>query len=31
MRHTGQWVELYDALSVDECLQAIRDDPWFQL
>jgi hypothetical protein len=29
MRHTGQWVELYDALSVDECLKAIRDDPWF--
>lgn len=28
-RHTGQWVELYDALSVDECLTAIRDDPWF--
>jgi hypothetical protein len=30
MRHTGQWVQLYDALSVDECLKAIRDDPWFQ-
>jgi hypothetical protein len=30
MRHTGEWVELYDALTVDECLQAIRDDPWFQ-
>ncbi len=29
MRHTGQWVELYDALAVDECLKAIRDDPWF--
>jgi hypothetical protein len=29
-RHTGQWVELYDALTVDECLQAIRDDPWFE-
>ena|SRR5215471_1444586 len=28
-RHTGQWVELYEALSVDECLKAIRDDPWF--
>ena len=28
-RHTGQWVELYDALSVDECLTAIRADPWF--
>lgn len=29
-RHTGEWVELYDALTVDECLKAIRDDPWFQ-
>jgi hypothetical protein len=29
MRHTGQWVELYDALSVDECLKAIQDDAWF--
>ncbi len=29
-RHTRQWVELYDGLSVDECLSAIRDDPWFQ-
>ena len=30
MRHTGQWVQLYEGLSVDECLQAIRNDPWFQ-
>ena len=30
MRHTGQWVRLYDGLSVDECLAAIRDDPWFE-
>jgi hypothetical protein len=29
MRHTGQWVVLYEALSVDECLKAIKDDPWF--
>ena len=29
MRHTGQWVELYDALTVDKCLKAIQDDPWF--
>jgi hypothetical protein len=29
MRHTGQWIELYSDLSVDECLQAIRDDPFF--
>jgi hypothetical protein len=29
MRHTGEWVGLYDALSVDESLKAISDDPWF--
>jgi hypothetical protein len=29
-RPSGQWVELYEGLSVDECLAAIRDDPWFQ-
>jgi hypothetical protein len=29
MRHTGEWVGLYDSLSVDECLKAIQDDPWF--
>ena len=29
MRHTGEWVGLYDALTVDECLKAIEDDPWF--
>ena len=26
MRHTEQWVELYNAVSVDECLKAIRDE-----
>lgn len=29
MRHSGQWVDLYEALTVDECMKAIRDDPWF--
>jgi hypothetical protein len=29
MRHTGEWVGIYDGLSADECMQAIRDDPWF--
>jgi hypothetical protein len=29
MRHTGEWVGIYDGLSVDECMQAIQDDPWF--
>jgi hypothetical protein len=30
MQHSGQWVELYTGLSLDECLAAIRDDPFFQ-
>ena len=30
MRHTGkEWVGVLDALSADECLKAIEDDPWF--
>jgi hypothetical protein len=29
MRHTGEWVGIYDSLSADECMKAIRDDPWF--
>ena len=29
MRHTGEWVGIYDGLSVDECMKAIQDDPWF--
>jgi hypothetical protein len=28
-RHTGQWVELFENQSLQECLEAIRDDPWF--
>jgi hypothetical protein len=32
MRHTGkEWVGVLDALSVDECMSAIRDDPWFEM
>ena len=30
MRHTGKWVGLFAGISVDECMKAIRDDPWFQ-
>ena len=30
MRHTGQWIEIFQDLSLDDCLGAIRDDPWFQ-
>ena len=30
MRHNGKWVELFTGISVDDCLKAIQDDPWFQ-
>jgi hypothetical protein len=30
MRHNGEWVGIYDALSVDECMTAIQDVAWFQ-
>ena len=30
MRHTGQWQELYRGLTLEECLQAIREEPFFQ-
>ena len=29
MRHTDDWFELFDKVSVDECMKSIRDDPWF--
>jgi hypothetical protein len=29
MRHTGQWVQLFEGQSVDDCMKAIKDDPWF--
>ncbi len=29
MRHTGQWVEIYGDLSIDECLTSIQEDPCF--
>jgi hypothetical protein len=29
MRHTGQWVELFQGQTLEECLREIRDDPWF--
>ena len=30
MRHTGQWVQIYDDLTLDECLASIKDDEFFQ-
>ena len=29
-RYTEEWIEVYPSLSLDECLNAIRDDPLFQ-
>ena len=29
LRHTGEWIEIYQDLSLKECLKAIQDDPWF--
>src|SRR5256714_11711989 len=29
MRYTGQWIQLYTDLTVDECIETIRDDPYF--
>ena len=29
MRYTGQWIQLYTDLTVDECIEAIRDEPYF--
>lgn len=30
LRHTGTWFQIHEALSVDESLKAIQEDPWFQ-
>ena len=31
-RPTGQWVDMpYQDVTIDECLKAIKEDPWFQL
>ncbi len=29
MRYTDQWIQLYTDLTVDECIETIRDDPYF--
>jgi hypothetical protein len=31
MRYTGQWIQLYTDLTVDECIETIRNEPFFQL
>jgi len=29
MRYTEEWMEIFPDLTLDECLAAVRDDPWF--
>ena len=31
LRYTGQWVQIYTYLTVDACLEAVRDDPYFTI
>ena len=31
MRHTGQWIQLYTDLTVDECIEAVRDEPYLTI
>ena len=31
IRYTGKWIQLYTDLTVDECIETIRDDPYFSL
>ncbi len=29
MRHTGEWIELEQDLTIEKCLRAIKDDPYY--
>ena len=29
MRHTGEWIEVYPNLSLDQCLATMKDNPLF--
>ena len=29
MRHTGEWVELYNNLTLDACMKAVSKEMWF--
>jgi len=29
MRYTDEWVEVYGGLTLDACLESIREDAWF--
>ena len=28
-QHNSEWVKLHDTLTVDKCMSAIQEDPWF--
>jgi hypothetical protein len=30
MRYTGEWVEVYQDLSFEQCLDAVENDPFFE-
>jgi len=29
MRYTDEWVEIYQDLSIEQCLAAVENDPFF--
>jgi hypothetical protein len=29
LRHTGEWIELEQGLTLNECLKAIKEDPYY--
>jgi hypothetical protein len=30
VRHTGEWIELYQDIPLDEAFELIQTDAWFQ-
>ncbi len=31
MHYTGQWIQIYTDLTVDERIETVRDDPYFAM
>lgn len=29
VRHTGQWIKLYEDISLEKVFKALKEDPWF--
>lgn len=29
MRHTGEWIKLYQDISLEQAFKALKKDPWF--